>query len=89
MSVFCTLNSTEYWDQLCNVSKQTICDSVAAVNVESDTACYIKKALSIGELTSLVMQQPQVFLVIPPPNISLYATSLPRLPFLFFFLPYY
>lgn len=71
MSVFCTLNSTEYWDQLCNVSKQTICDSVAAVNVESDTACYIKKALSIGDVTSLVMQQPQVFLVIPPPNISL------------------
>lgn len=75
MSVICTVDSSEYWQQLCSVTEQRVYDSIIDLHKESNDDCYIKRALTVDELAELVKEYHQVKLVIAPPHVSLLADN--------------
>lgn len=71
MSVICTVDRSEYWQQLCGIGQHQVIESLSTLTNTTTGFCYIQKALSIDEIISLISTDHSVTVVVPPPFILL------------------
>ena len=71
MSVICTVDRSEYWQQLCGIAQYQVIESLSTLTNTTTGFCYIQKALSIDEIISLISTDHSVMVVVPPPFILL------------------
>lgn len=71
MSVICTVDKSEYWQQLSSNSQHQVTESLTTLPDTSNALFYLRNALSLDELTSLISTRREVTVVVPPPNVSL------------------
>lgn len=71
MSVICTVDRSEYWQQLCGIAQYQVIESLSTLTNTTTGFCYIQKALSIDEIISLISTGHSVTVVVPPPFILL------------------
>lgn len=71
MSVICTVDKSEYWQQLSSNSQYQVTESLTTLPNTSTEPFYLQNALSLDELTSLISTHREVTVVVPPPNVSL------------------
>ena len=71
MSVICTVDRSEYWQQLCGIAQYQVIESLSTLMDKTTGFCYIQKALSIDEIISLISTDHSVMVVVPPPFILL------------------
>ena len=71
MSVICTVDRSEYWQQLCGIGRHQVIESLSTLTNTTTGFCYIQKALSIDEIISLISTDHSVTVVVPPPFILL------------------
>ncbi len=71
MSVICTVDRSEYWQQLCGIGQHQVIESLSSLTNTTTGFCYIQKALSIDEIISLISTDHSVTVVVPPPFILL------------------
>lgn len=71
MSVICTVDKSEYWQQLSSNSQHQVTESLTTLPDTSTELFYLRNALSLDELTSLISTRREVTVVVPPPNVSL------------------
>jgi hypothetical protein len=75
MSVICTVDSSDYWQQLCKNSQKQVVDSLSDLDNLHKDICYVKQNVSIGEIETLLHDNEDVIIVVPPPFISLRVFS--------------
>ena len=71
MSVICTVDRSEYWQQLCGIGQYQVIESLSTLTNTTIGFCYVQKALSIDEIISLISTDHSVTVVVPPPFILL------------------
>lgn len=71
MSVICTVDKSEYWQQLSSNSQHQVTESLTTLPNTATNLFYVRNALSLDELTSLISTEIEVTVVVPPPNVSL------------------
>ncbi|NOH57430.1 hypothetical protein F0261_05185 [Alteromonas sp. 07-89-2] len=71
MSVICTVDRSEYWQQLCGIAQNQVIESLSTLTNTTTGFCYVQKALSIDEIISLISTDHSVTVVVPPPFILL------------------
>ena len=71
MSVICTVDRSEYWQQLCGIGQHQVIESLSTLTNTTTGFCYIQKALSIDEIISLISTDHSVTVVVPSPFILL------------------
>ena len=71
MSVICTVDRSEYWQQLCGIAQYQVIESLSTLTNTTIGFCYVQKALSIDEIISLISNDHSVKVVVPPPFILL------------------
>ncbi len=71
MSVICTVDRSEYWQQLSTNGQHQVTESLSTLPSTHNGLTYIQNALSIDELKSLISTHEEVTIVVPPPHISL------------------
>jgi len=71
MSVICTVDRSEYWQQLCGIAQYQVIESLSTLTNTTIGFCYVQKALSIDEIISLISTDHSVTVVVPPPFILL------------------
>ncbi len=71
MSVICTVDSSEYWLQLCKKSAKGVVESYKDLRDKQIDTVYVKKSLLIDDLGSLLSQRDSVIVAVAPPFLSL------------------
>lgn len=71
MSVICTVDRSEYWQQVIRGSQHRVIESFSTQMNTTSGITYIQNALSIDELALLIKTQKDVIIVVPPPYVLL------------------
>ena len=71
MSVICTVDSSEYWLQLCKKSAKGVVESYKDLKDKLIDTVYVKNSLLIDDLGSLLSQRDSVIVAVAPPFLSL------------------
>ena len=67
MSVICTVDSSEYWLQLCKKSAKGVVESYKDLKDKLIDTVYVKNSLLIDDLGSLLSQRDSVIVAVAPP----------------------
>lgn len=71
MSVICTVDKSEFWQQLCNQSQHQVVESPSKLSSADNKPTYILQALNAEEIVSLINEHQRVTVVVSPAHIVL------------------
>lgn len=75
MSVICTVDSSEYWQQLCVKSNKNVVNHYREISDTLTGSTLVRNGVSLEEIKTLLNEQSAVIVVVPPPLVALQSLS--------------
>ncbi|WP_420934017.1 hypothetical protein ACOJR9_16645 [Alteromonas sp. A081] len=75
MSVICTVDSSQYWQQLCEKTSNKVVNHYYEINEGITESAFTRNVISLDEIKVLISEQSEVVVVVPPPFVVLESLS--------------